>query len=350
MTMKSTLQALPVQTHNMLTVEQLKDACARSESVDLGNPKLEQTQFDLEAIFYPLGFPVLIATNSDEMLEAATESWSSFEQQFDIEPIRIHIGVTDGGSPVCPPTPVCRARDHLCTNIADAENYAVCDTLRSYAVVWASRAALEHRTYFRYFFLESTFACILATRYAWGIHAACVAIDGAGLLICGDSGAGKTTLAYACALAGATFVTDDGSYLVAGRDDRTVAGNCTLLRFRPESEQLFPELHGRDAMRRAEAGKPSVELAANRTLRTSPTARIRHVVFLNRHTGRQELTRFPVEAARLFMIQRLSGPLELRDYQVSMVDHLLAAGVYELHFTDLDWAVERLSQLAREGQ
>jgi len=32
-----------------------------------------------------------------------------------------------------------------------------------------------------------------------------------------------------------------------------------------------------------------------------------------------------------------------------MFDRLLEGGAFELRYTDLDWAVERLSQLVREG-
>jgi hypothetical protein len=33
-----------------------------------------------------------------------------------------------------------------------------------------------------------------------------------------------------------------------------------------------------------------------------------------------------------------------------MFGHLLSAGVYELRYTDLTWAITRLSRLVREGR
>ena len=86
-----------------------------------------------------------------------------------------------------------------------------------------------------------------------------------------------------------------------GRDDRLIVGNCRQFRFRPETESIFQELSGRQVMQRAKVGKPLIEIAASaaRRLRTSSTARIRHIVFLNRHVHRQEMVPFPTEVARL---------------------------------------------------
>jgi hypothetical protein len=178
-----------------------------------------------------------------------------------------------------------------------------------------------------------------------------VELDGAGLLLCGDSGAGKSTLSYGCANAGWTFVSDDGSYLVDGRDDRMIVGNCYLARFRPQSERFFPELNGAAVTQRAGASKPSIEFSTttSRRVMTSQSSRVRHIVFLNRIMPTQELVAFPKEAARLYFLQRASSVPEQRRRQETMFDHLLGAGVHELRYTDLNWAIARLSRLVREG-
>ena len=126
------------------------------------------------------------------------------------------------------------------------------------------------------------------------MHAACVARNGVGVLLCGDSGAGKTTLAYACAKAGWTYVTDDGSYIVHGRDDLLVVGNCNQIRFRPGGKLIFPELDGREMTQREEKSKPSIEVNSKEMEgdRHSPTATAQYLVLLNRREG----TKFAVEA------------------------------------------------------
>jgi hypothetical protein len=348
---KSTVNAWPIQTMKMLTTEQLKEAWARSGPVNFGDPYLACTGFDQREIFYPFGFPLELSTNSSEVLEAAAESWSGNHKLFDVKPIQFSIGVTEGAPRDCPAAPVTRMREQLASHIADAENYAVSDYAQAFTFAWVTGATLEHRSYFRYFFLDSLAMGQIANGYAWGIHAACVELDGAGILLCGDSGAGKSTLAYACARAGWTYVTDDGSFLVNGRDDRLIVGNSAQVRFRQESESIFPELRGKPVMQRAEVGKPSIEFStANaRQFITSPTSPISHVVFLNRNVSRQELVPFPVEVARLYMMQRASSAPATRRLQSQMFDHLLECGAFELRYTELDWAVERLGQLASEG-
>jgi hypothetical protein len=41
---------------------------------------------------------------------------------------------------------------------------------------------------------------------------------------------------------------------------------------------------------------------------------------------------------------------EKQDVQEGMIDQLLECDAFELFYTDLDWAVERLGKLVREGQ
>ncbi|UWZ82271.1 HPr kinase/phosphorylase [Occallatibacter riparius] len=334
-----------------MSTEQLKFAWLRGEQLETGDPTLARTPFSLSKTFYPLGFPVTVSTNCEEVLTCAEESWGSFTKLFDTEPVQINIGVASTDSLLCPPTPVCRVRDHLLTNIADGENFAISDHSLGYSLVWITTAALNHRDYFRYFFLESCAMGGISGRSATGIHGACVSLNGTGILLCGDSGAGKTTLSYACARAGFTYVTDDGSYLLHGRDDRLVVGNCCQVRFRPTAEALFPELRGRDLMERAGVGKPSVELSTFdiAQIATSNTAHVQRIVFLKRNVATQELAPFPTPVARMYMMQQiLCMPFTAQNHSEA-IDDLLRLGVYELRYNDLDWAVERLETLAREG-
>lgn len=350
--MKSTLTALPVQSLELLTTQQLRDKWARSEPLELGDPCLERVEYNLQQTYYPLGFPVHLSTNSSEVQEIAAACWSKSRKLFDVKPIKLAIGVAEGRSSGCPAPPLCRLRENLASNIADAENFAISDYAQGLSLVWVTRAAIEQVSYFRYFFLISTVMGQIANCHAWGIHAACVELQGAGILLCGDSGAGKSTLAYACARAGFTYITDDGSYLVDGRDDRLIVGDCGLMRFRPGSQDIFPELRGMPVLQRAEVGKPSLEFgtALSQKIATSPTSRIRYVIFINRNVDQQELAPFPVEVARQYMLQRGSMYPPRRTRQTRMFDRLLECAVLELRYTDLDWAVERLSQLAREGR
>ncbi|WP_109486310.1 aldolase [Occallatibacter savannae] len=336
----------------MLTIEEIRTAFARSEPVQLADPVLARFSMPLREVFYPLGFPLQIETNSEEVLNSAAVSWQGFTKLFDTPPIKLRVGVTGGSGSECPPTPTCRVQQHLATNIADQENFSVVDLSRSSGQIWLTEAAVSHRGYLRYFFLESAAMAILATSYTTAIHAACIEYKGCGILLCGDSGAGKTSLSYACARAGWTYITDDASFLVNNRTDRLIVGNCNQARFRPSAVELFSELAGKQVVQRAQVGKPSIELTLQplRHISAAFTSRINYVVYLNRRTSpHQELLSFPIEVARLSMEQTLFSLPATRLTQCVMIDHLLDDGALELRYTKLDWAVDRLARLAERG-
>lgn len=331
----------------LMSTEQLKEAWLHSAPIEFGDPIQANTILSHHQTYFPLGFPVTIATNSREVLQAADQCWGRFTQLFERDPIQLRICVSAGDSSICPPNPTHRMHNHLITKASDSDNFGVCDLSRKCATLWVTEAALRHRDYFLYCWLESTAMCNISGLYATGIHAGCVALNGAGVLLCGDSGAGKSSLSYACARAGWTYTTDDGSYLVHGRKDRLVVGNSRQVRFRESAEELFPELRGLPVMQRAGVGKPSVELSTDRTsiFPTACVAYIQHIVFLKRGVQTQELAAFPRAVARLYMQQRvLCMPYDVEP-QMQAIDRLLELDTCELRYNDLDWAIERLSQM-----
>ncbi len=302
--------------------------------------------------FYPLGFPLEIETNSEEMLIAMAESWHGFMKLFNTPPFRLRVCVLDGHSSACPPRPIHRIQQHIASSVADSDNFSITDLAQGFSSVWLTSAAAAQRDYCRYFFLEAAALSMICTSYTTPIHAACVDLEGCGVLLCGDSGAGKSTLAYACAQAGWTYITDDASYLVNSRQDRLVVGNSNQARFRPAAQKFFQELSGMPITKRADAGKPSIELKTSslRSIATSHISRVNYVVFLNRYeVKRQELSPFPTEVARYFMLQRLYGLPDTIKVQSAMIDRVLGPGALELRYSSLDWAIERLGRLAVEG-
>jgi len=69
---------------------------------------------------------------------------------------------------------------------------------------------------FRHYFLETLALTALDAIFFTPLHAACVSRAEVGTLLCGDSGAGKSSLAYACARRGWTLVSDDAVHLAPG--------------------------------------------------------------------------------------------------------------------------------------
>jgi hypothetical protein len=274
-----------------------------------------------------------------------------FEKRFDTDPIVAEIHVIESAGTECPPLPQYHFFDNRMVVSADSANVCVVDFPNGKTRMAVSTANLRHPNYFRQVFLDCAAACQITTRHATGIHAACVVLNGRGVLLCGDSGAGKTSLSWACARAGWDFLADDTVHMLHDQQNRVVIGNSHQVRFRPTAAELFPEIAGAEITPR-HFGKPSIEIltapAAN--INTRDCAPVDFIVFLNRRIPEAaELVPYSKEVARSYMRQWLFGTLESKSVQHAAIERLLTAPVLELRYEHLRWGVERLEQLVREG-
>jgi hypothetical protein len=309
--------------------------------------------FRLDKTYYPLGFPVRVQSNTPLVLAAAERSWHASTPLFDRPPLRVEFKVDpdDGLVRTLPSTPQHELKDDKLFVTAGPENVLVADLKRGRAAGRVAECSVRCQRYFRYHFLEGAALSLISTQYCVPIHAACIEWEGRGMLLCGDSGAGKSTLAFASARSGCTYVSDDASYLVLGVNDRLVAGNCHSVRFRPSAQELFPEIAGRPVTPRA-VGKPSIEVATATWpwVRTAPTAHVSFLVFLNRKwTGNQELVVAQADHVRAWFTSSLLPLKHLAERQDAALDHLLTCRAVEMRYHDLNWAIERLKRLARDG-
>jgi hypothetical protein len=334
----------------MLTVEQIEEACARSAPPQFDSYINDAPALTLCRMFYPLGFPLQIRTNSEEVLRQSELKWGVFERRFQTEPMVADIHVVESDATVCPPIPTYKFFPGLMVMAADSSNYCIAAFPNGSTRMIVSTAALRHGNYFRQMFLDAAAACQIGTRFTTPIHAGCVALNGRGVLLCGDSGAGKTSLSYACASAGWDFLSDDTSLMLHGERRRMVIGNPHQVRFRPSAAELFPEIAGAEITPRI-FGRPSIELptAPMAHINIRESVAVEFVVFLNRRiSGAAELVPYRTDVARSYIQQWLFGTPEAKAIQHAAIERLLTAPVLELRYTRLDWAVRRLEQLVRE--
>lgn len=321
-------------------------------AVASGDPLLCDVDLPLRGVYYPRGFAVEIMTNSPEVLAGCQESWGQFQQSFSEPPLLLRVGVIGAGNGVCPPIPICRSWQNLFLNLADAENYAVCDLRRGVGFAWITQTAVENISYLRYTFLEACVMSMLSQKYLAPVHGACVRLQDRGVLLCGDSGAGKSSLAYACARHGWTFVADDASHLIRSRREPTVVGNPSQIRFREAGVELFPELSTEVATARV-TGELAIELPTSKVpeIATALTSSVEYVVFLNRRDpGPSCLVPFSKQVALPWFEQvACFGEEEVRQAQRTSLHRLLDRPLLELRYRDLDWAVDRLEALVRNG-
>jgi hypothetical protein len=299
-------------------------------------------------VFYPLGFGVELATNSREVLDSAAEVWGHLHARQIASTIQIRILINESSATDCPSAPTYMGHRYLMSLIADSNNYAICDLRTGFGYASISRAALQHRLYFQYHFMEAMALGLLSATHATALHTACVSLHGQGYLLCGPSGAGKTTLAYACARAGFTYINDDCSHLLRDTQPPRVVGQSHKIRFRPHSRELFPELIHRELTPRME-GKPSIEIATEELvgIKTMQEATIHRLIILDRQpSGPARLKPIPTYMALDRFHENLYPTKELRGEQIKAVKALSEVRAYELRYSSLDDAIRCLKTLA----
>jgi hypothetical protein len=317
-----------------------------------GDPLLYDFELPLRATHHFMGFPIEIITNSPEVLAGAEESWGMFRNSFAEPPLQIRIGVLPGSTIECPPSPTCRGQRNLITQLANSENYMMLDTRQGFAFGWLTQAAVNNRAYLRYHFLEGTAWILLEALYLTSIHGACVELDERGVLLCGDSGAGKSSLAYYCARNGWKFLSDDATCLVRKAEGRIVTGNAYQMRFRESVVVLFPELIHQRVTPRA-TGEMAIELATatRQEISIISECSVDYIVFLNRSDDSPcGLFRFSRERAMQWFAQVVCyGEEHVRDAHYATLRKLLAAEFHELRYTQMDSALRLLEMLVRKG-
>lgn len=241
-------------------------------------------------LYFPLGYPVALSSDSEAVHAAADESWPCREPLFDESPIAVAVHVAPGGrlAPNFAPYEVAFTGSPSGFRFVSGDTkFAEGDFRNRSAALYLDESTVRNRPYFRFHFLEAAVLQLISALHHAPIHAACVtppsAMHPAGILLCGDSGAGKSSLTYACARAGWTFTSDDASFLIRDNDGPpTVVGDAGRMRLRPQSAMLFPELASRTATERGNGDQRLQILTKELPVKTSPQAAIAQVVLLNR--------------------------------------------------------------------
>jgi hypothetical protein len=316
------------------------------EQLKLPDPYFGNVELPLTASYYPAGFPLELSTNSHEVLESANESWGRWSQEFELPALKIRVVVQSKGA-LAPP-PVVRWQGRLFCIISDGDNVALGDLRSLEGSIFVSEQTAVDHAWLRWYFLEALAYVLLEQRYAVPVHAACVAQGDSGVLLCGPSGAGKSTLSFACARAGATFVSDDATWLLPEGMDSVAIGRPHQARFRPDAPKLFPELE-KFAERVRPNGKLSLEIRLEEfpEIRTASNCRIGNLVLLDRVCG-SPASLEEIEPARVIgglLPEAASWGEDVDRLQHKTVRKLLSLPAYRLRYDGISEAVDLLSRL-----
>lgn len=296
-----------------------------------------------------MGFPLDLCTNSADVVALADLLWEKYE------PLRaggraatLHVIVDERDARVPPGNSLPKGRNHLVSIVQGPDNFAMCDTAASFTFACLTRDVAADRPYLRYHFLDPVVYLMIDALYLFPIHAACVAREGRAVVLCGDSGAGKTSLAYACARRGWTFLSDDATHVIRGRPDHAVVGRPFRIRFRESARQIFPELNQFSPERRPN-GKSDIEVeTADLRIPITAESNASHLVFLEREPepGRTRLEPLPRdEAARRLQALVIHGDDAVRRAQHTTLMEFLKLPVVTMTYSDFDSAENALREL-----
>jgi hypothetical protein len=321
-----------------------------TESQSLPDPLSWLLPLPIVRTFYPMGFALELSTNSAEIAAMADSLWSRYPKLSDSPPVRLRIAVSEdvARSPAVPSLP--RGQGHLFSIVHGPDNFAVADLAGGFAFACLSRDVAADSAYAIHYFLEPVSYMLLAAERLTILHAACVSREGKGILLAGDSGAGKTCLSYACGLQGWKFVSGDACALVRESPVGRVVGRPFTIRFRESARSLFPELRRYDA-RRGMNGKDDIEPPLEELGISGATeAQVTHVVFLKRAQQRAEFAPLSSEDAYRRLDQFvLFGDAELqRRHRASLSGLLNARPALELIYGDVGDAELALRSLLVE--
>lgn len=316
------------------------------------NAKQDPLGYDLPlpltARYYPMGFPLEVATNSPEVIAAADWLWKQYPPVCGPggAVLRVRVDDRDASAPLCDALP--RGGNHLVAMVHGPENFAVCDLASSFTLVCLTRDVARDHAYVRYHFLEPAGCLMIDSRHLVPIHASCAALQDRAVILCGDSGAGKTSLAYQCARSGWTYLSDDAVHIVRGRTDHKVVGRPFRIRFRETARLLFPELN-RFTPEFRPNGKLDFEIeTATLGMSVALAGNAAHIVFLNRQSVPVNARLAPfarADAARRLGSLTCYGDDAVRSRQSRTLDEFLQLPVSELTYRGLEEAESILRTL-----
>jgi hypothetical protein len=322
-----------------------------SAVLPVNDPLQVHVELEHRGLFFPRGLPVAVSSNSRAVIEAAGISWNGQPRRFDEEAMDVRCIVQKNGPKAEVRTPSICAQRNLLVSVCDDSNFAGADLEGGRASIWVTEATVADTETFRYQFLEAMTYSLLAVRHLVDIHAAFVERNGKGVLLAGESGAGKSSLAYACAREGWIYLADDAVSVFRGGDSLRAIGAPGHFRFRGSAPELFPEFEGWTETRRANR-KPTIEVPTKSTpwIRTADEGHADFVVLLNRgpeHRGRPHL----LPKSKQQVLDQLFDPVwpdELpanEERRVSIERLLRVAETYELCYETLAEAISLLNEL-----
>jgi hypothetical protein len=302
--------------------------------------RLSQENLPLGAHFFVAGSIWELKSNSQEILRAMRETFDQVDSgrgQPDLY-VRFHVDFAVEDAPLWT-EPHFRALDHLYYATYGPSDSMLVDQLGRRVIGSFSPAVASDLSYWKQTLLPILLGIASASIGVTPVHCACVVKSGSGLLLAGESGAGKSTSALSLSLSGFSYLSDDCTYLSRSSAGMQAWGLPTPVKLLPDAVSHFPELVSRKPVRSlngelAFTVDPTEMFNVRRCLSCEP----RWLVFLERKEDSRPVIK-PVSS--LEAASRLAADLEMMP--VSIVDQ------YEYQLETIRLLVDRECWIVQHG-
>ena len=217
------------------------------------DPLLQATAPDRVVEAEGLGLPVRVETNDARVEAAARDLFGPPPETPSAEAlVTLRILVHDvPEEPGWTPTqPVMRAQGSAFYVAASRASVVSGDTERGFAFGFISHRQADHAEHLRSTLILGPFSWIAMARALSPVHCAVVRLNGTTLLLRGEQGAGKTTLAYAALRQGFSLLCEDVAFAWGAEDGIELRGLPRQLYLLPDATRFFPELDGLEPVER----------------------------------------------------------------------------------------------------
>jgi hypothetical protein len=203
---------------------------------------LANDKLPIAARFLVAGSVWDLRSNSEEVLQAMRETFDreGGERHADLH-LRFHVDFAASNAPRWS-TPHFRAMDHLYYATYGPSDSMLVDQMGRRVIGSFSPAVAHDLRYWKQTVLPVLLGIVSASIGVTPVHCACVVKGGSGLLLGGESGAGKSTTALSLSRNGFSYLSDDCTYLSRTATGMRAWGLPTPVKLLPDAVSHFPEL------------------------------------------------------------------------------------------------------------
>ena len=275
------------------------------------DPFLQQVAMPHQAVFNVMGVPVLFESNDLALIQLAAQAYKQLPATgFQPPHLCMRLLANDDLRADAfdqPPPYLQYAHADLFSALFSPADAVLCSLRPGTGLVTVSPAMRRFAHTVRYEMIENAaFNLLTAHLNAVPLHAACLIKNNTSLLIFGDTGAGKSTLALACLLQGWQLIAEDSVFMLPGHPSE-LRGVPNFLHITQETAAFFPEaaLQGERITRRSGKTKLALDVRTQFHAIDRIAAPLGALVFLvPMQTGQLTLLPLAVAAARELLLQQ----------------------------------------------